>query len=147
MGAVLVSDSRENFERIPRGAQGPKGEQGDEGERGKQGERGLGLSRPLRLALVFLFVLSLAVGSTAYLAATHYYHAGQASQARQNAQVEAAQRRQAAVFEAKLCTTLAEQAANKPPPGSADSNPSRAWEQREHAILTQLGPDVGCGGK
>ena len=89
-----------------------------------------------RYAFVALAALSLLLSGAALLGAIRYYHVEQA-----------AQQRQGAVFERRLCETLAEQAANEPPPGSAPVNPSRAWEQREHAILAQLGPDVGCGGR
>ena len=43
-----------------------------------------------------------------------------------------------------LCTTFAELAANKPPPGNPETNPSRAYDDRQHVILDQLGADLGC---
>lgn len=86
-----------------------------------------------RYAVVVLFVLSVAIGISAYLAAIGYYHASQA-----------AQRRQGAAVELKLCTTLDRLAALMPPPGSPAVNPSRAYEQALHTVLAQLGPDVGC---
>jgi hypothetical protein len=124
MGAVLVNEDQERL---------VKGDKGERGAEGKQGERGLGLSRPLRLALVFLFVLSLAVGSAAYLAAIRYYHDSQASQ-----------QRQGAVIEQRLCTTLERLAALKPPAGNPAANPARAFDQEQQALLARLGPDVGC---
>lgn len=57
---------------------------------------------------------------------------------------EQAQQRAGQVVEAKLCATLQGLAALKPPAGSPGINPSRAYDQRLHAELSQLGPDVGC---
>ena len=70
----------------------------------------------------------------------HAYQAGQH-------QEQAAQQRQGAVLEAKLCTSLARLAALKPPAGNPAANPARAFDQEQQAVLAQLGPDVGCGGK
>ena len=89
----------------------------------------------LARSVVALFVLSLAVGSAAYLAAIRYYHDEQA-----------AQQRQGAVIEQRLCTTLERLAALKPPAGNPASNPARAFDQQQQAVLAQLGPDVGCKG-
>ena len=61
--------------------------------------------------------------------------------------VQAEQRAAGAVLEAKLCATLAKLAANKPPAGNPQTNPSRAYDQNNHAILDELGPDLGCGPK
>lgn len=44
----------------------------------------------------------------------------------------------------KLCTTFGKLAADKPPPGNPATNPSRAYEQIQHATLDQLGTDLGC---
>ena len=87
-------------------------------------------------AYVALTLVSAILSGAALLGAISYYHAGQA-----------AQQRQGAAFEAKLCATLGRLAALKPPPGSPAGNPSRAYLQQEHAVLAELGPDVGCGGK
>jgi hypothetical protein len=89
----------------------------------------------LARAVIVLFALSLVMSAGTYLAATHYYHAEQA-----------AQRRQGAVLEQRLCITLGRLAALKPPPGNPAANPSRAFEDEQHAVLAQLGPDVGCKG-
>ena len=35
-------------------------------------------------------------------------------------------------------------AANKPPAGNPETNPSRAYEQRQAVILDELGADLGC---
>jgi len=89
----------------------------------------------LAKAVIVLFALSLVMSAGTYLAATHYYHAEQA-----------AQRRQGAVLEQRLCTTLGRLAALKPPAGNPASNPARAFDQQQQAVLAQLGPDVGCKG-
>lgn len=86
-----------------------------------------------RYAYVALAALSVLLAAAAMLFAVHYYSASQA-----------AERRQGAVIEAKLCTTLGRLAALSPPPGSPAVNPSRAYEQSLHAVLAQLGPDIGC---
>jgi len=103
----------------------------------------LAMTRGARYAVVVLFALNLMVGSTAYLAAVSYFHSAQVVQQRE----QAAQRRQGAVLEQRLCTTLGRLAALKPPRGDPASNPSRAFEDEQHAVLAQLGPDVGCKGK
>ena len=74
------------------------------------------------------------------------------SQARSQAQAvlaveqreQAAQQRAAIAQQRKLCTTFGVLAVIKPPPGPAATNPSRAYEQEEHAALDQLGLDLGC---
>lgn len=55
-----------------------------------------------------------------------------------------AQKRAGEAVEQKLCLTLGRLAALKPPPGDPGANPSRAFEQQQHAILARLGPDIGC---
>lgn len=51
---------------------------------------------------------------------------------------------QGAKIERSLCLTLDRLAANKPPAGNPNTNPSRAYDQANHAILAQLGPDLEC---
>jgi hypothetical protein len=66
-------------------------------------------------------------------------------QAHQVSVNQAAERRSGQLLGRKLCQTFGELAANKPPPGSPLTNPSRAYDQRQHDILDQLGIDLGCG--
>jgi hypothetical protein len=54
------------------------------------------------------------------------------------------QERQGRVTEEKICTTLGKLAALKPPPGNPEANPSRGYDQSQHATLAQLAPDLGC---
>lgn len=58
--------------------------------------------------------------------------------------VQQNQRRQGLIVEQKICATMHRLAALQPPPGAATANPSRAFEQRLHVTLDQLGPDLGC---
>jgi len=105
------------------------------------------MSPGAKISVVVLFVLAVAIGVAAYLAAIGYYHREQGVQQHQAAQQEAAQKAQGAAFERRLCTSLNRLAALSPPPGSAVGNPSRAYLQQQHAVLAELGPDVGCGAR
>ena len=138
MGDVLVSDSRESFERIPRGPQGERGAQGNQGNRGERGQ----LSRVQGRAVVILFLLAALSGAGNLLWTAHEVNAATAAQH----QEQAAQQRQGAMIEQRLCTSLARLAALKPPPGNPAKNPSRAFDDEQHAVLAQLGADVGCEG-
>lgn len=95
-----------------------------------------GLVKRRAYAYVALTLLPFIMSGAALLGFVAYYHASQASQ-----------RAQGAAFEQKLCATLSRLAALQPPPGPFTGNPSRAYLQQEHAVLAELGPDVGCGGK
>jgi hypothetical protein len=55
------------------------------------------------------------------------------------AQVDAGQ-----VVEQKLCKTFGKLGDLKPPPGDPINNPSRAFDQKLHETLVELGTDVGC---
>ena len=58
--------------------------------------------------------------------------------------VQAEQRAAGVILGDKLCSTFGTLAALKPPPGNPRTNPSRAYEQEEHAALVALGVDLGC---
>ena len=96
--------------------------------------------RRARYAFVALAMLTLVMTGVAILFTVSYYQREQAAQRRQGAQLEQ-----------KLCATLdplAGLATLKPPAGNPGDNPSRAYEQRlsaKLAPLAQLGPDLGCG--
>jgi type II secretory pathway pseudopilin PulG len=132
----------EGMEALYRGQKGDKGAKGERGEAGKSR-----LPARVAYAIVVLFLVAVAIGVTAYVSAgaarRAANHAIQVSQAAQKKQ-EAAQREQSLEIERKLCVTFGELAANKPPPGNPATNPSRGYEQRNHTILAQVGPDLGC---
>ena len=72
-------------------------------------------------------------------------HASQASIQAAQQREEAEQRQAGVILEQKLCTTFGKLAANMPPAGNPRKNPSRAYDQNQHAILDELGTDLGCG--
>jgi hypothetical protein len=88
-----------------------------------------------------LLVLTLITGAGNLLATHDQIRASQASQRQQLA----ALRRERTAIQLKLCTTLGKLAELKAPPGDPATNPSRAFDQEEHATLSQLGTDLGCG--
>ena len=57
---------------------------------------------------------------------------------------QAAQKRQGEIVERKICTTMGQLSALKPPPGNPAVNPSRAFDDQLHATLDRLGADLGC---
>jgi flagellar basal body-associated protein FliL len=89
------------------------------------------------ILLVVGMVLSAALSSgVSFLL---YYHGQQNYHS-----VQQQSQSQAAKVEHALCLTLDRLAANKPPAGNPIGNPSRAYEQAQHAILAQLSPDLEC---
>lgn len=76
-----------------------------------------------------------------YEASLHHQHV---LAVRARAREQAVQDHAGEVIEQKLCQTFGRLAALKPPPGNPGTNPSRAFEQAQHAILVGVGPDIGC---
>jgi hypothetical protein len=133
-----------------RGEQGIKGETGERGETGKPGGR---LPAVQARAIVYLFVINLIFVIACLGAFIHYAASTRAALLHQQQTYEAGQRHEQAEQRAagaqvirKLCTTFGELAANKPPAGNPDTNPSRGYDQRNHRILDGVGPDIGCAG-
>lgn len=91
-------------------------------------------------------VVFVALVGVSLLYSVHYANALQAAQQHLAAAAQAAQRREGALIEQKLCTTFGRLAARKPPGGSPDANPSRAYLQWQHDVLAEIGPDIGCPG-
>ena len=104
--------------------------------------RGTVLARRTLRSVAVLVLLALLVTGANLLWTAHEVRSFQSSQQ----QLNAAGRRQGALIEQRLCTTLGRLTALKPPPGSPQRNPSRAFEQELHATLDELGPDIGCKG-
>ena len=94
---------------------------------------------PARMQAILL-ALVLIMGAGNLLATRTEVQSAQATQQRE----QAAQRRQGETVEHKICTTLAHLAALRPPAGNPRTNPSRAYDQRLHATLDGLAPDLGC---
>ena len=97
--------------------------------------RGTVLTRRTLRSVAILVVIGLLLAAANLLWTAHAVNAS-----------HAAQQRQGQVVEQKLCSTLGRLAALKPPAGSPQRNPSRAFEQELHATLDELGPDLGCKG-
>ena len=105
--------------------------------------RGTVLTRKMLRSVAILVLLAMLVTGANLLWTAHEVRSFRSSQQQQNA----AQLRQGALVEEKLCTTLGRLAALKPPGGSPSSNPARAYEDGLHTTLSQLGPDIGCKGR
>ena len=104
--------------------------------------RGTVLTRWTLRSVAALVLLGLLVTGANLLWTAHAVRSFQSAQQQQGA----AQRRQGELVEERLCTTLDRLTALKPPAGSPQRNPSRAFEQELHATLDELGPDLGCKG-
>jgi hypothetical protein len=139
----------ENDERLPRGPRGEKGEQGAQGRQGKQGARlPVGVAR----AIVYLFIVNVIFVAACFGGLVHYADSTRTALLHQQQAYEAGQRHEQAeqraagvAVERKLCTTFGELAANRPPAGNPNTNPSRGYDQRNHKILDEVGPDLQCG--
>ena len=121
---------------------GPQGEPGEQGKRGEQGTAGL--SRTGRWALVFLFVLSVALGGLSLFWTAHEVHVSAAAIQASQHQQQVSQQQAGAVLGRALCTTFGKLAALSPPPGNPVVNPARGYDQELHMTLDQLGTDLGC---
>ena len=96
-------------------------------------------------AVVALLVLTLITGAGNLWASWTEVHASQAAIQAAYVREQKSQQRAGVILGEKLCTTFGKLAANKPPAGNPRTNPSRAYDQDEHAILDELGTDLGCG--
>jgi hypothetical protein len=108
-----------------------KGPKGDKGEQGEKGNSRLTLAQGR--AIVVLFILSVGLSVFAIFWVSH--------EVNHNNKVQA---QNSMVFQDKLCRTLRELSDNKAPSGSPIDNPSRAFEQKQQSILSELAPDIGC---
>lgn len=103
----------------------------------------MGWLRRHAAGLAVAAVLALLAANFVFTA--NYVNSTQAAQQRAAQAAQDAQRRAGVAVEHKICTTLGELAALQPPPGDPAANPARLYEQQQHATLSQLGPDLGCG--
>jgi hypothetical protein len=94
-------------------------------------------------AVALSFVVGAGGLASGYVEAHSQAHAVLVAEQRNQAEQKAA----GAAVERKLCITFGKLAANEPPSGNPATNPSRKYDQVNHAILDELGPDLGlkCG--
>lgn len=85
------------------------------------------------LAIVCGFVIIILTLTGSYFLTQTQIHAAQ------NAQTQNAQ-----MAEMKLCKTLNTLKAIQPPPGDPNTNPSRAFDLKQHDALAQLASDLAC---
>ena len=135
-----MSVTLQSFFGDRRGEKGDAGPPGEKGERGEKGDSGRALPRPVRRAVVYLCLLAFVLSGANLFWSSHEAHVNQAA----NQAEQAAERRQGEHILNRVCGAFAELAANKPPPGNPRANPSRAYEQKNHTILGQMGTDLGC---
>lgn len=102
---------------------------------GKDGEQDM--TRLERTVVIIGLILAVAAGGLGAVAAWQDH-------VNYQAQMRAAQVRGQQI-ERKLCTSFAKLAAIQPPAGNPQLNPSRAYEAQTHAVLIQIGYDIGCG--
>jgi type VI protein secretion system component VasK len=112
-----------------------------------------GRKRGIGIFLVVILVLAMSGGAlvSSYLE-NRYYEAQLATQNRayekqlsqQNAAQQAAQKKQGAMIERRLCSTLVGLSQLKAPSGNPEDNPSRAYEQAQQKKLSELSSDIGC---
>jgi hypothetical protein len=77
-----------------------------------------------------------------------HYHSLVTSEEHHDAQLRKEQAEAGVAIEAKLCTTLDKLGAIQPPSGLSlvvpQVNPGRSYDEEQHAVLAQLGPDIQC---
>jgi hypothetical protein len=141
-----MSDAPHEFV-APRGPQGRQGEQGGKGDPGEQGA----LPRSARRSLIARDVAIILLLLLNFVFTARYVNTSRAAEQRQQAAFVAAEKRQqeaaaraGTVIVRKLCTSFGELAELKPPAGNPKTNPSRRFEQQQHATLDEIGPDLGC---
>lgn len=104
-----------------------------------------------RRSIIALAGLAFLLLAANFLFTARYVNSSRAAQQHQEQEFQAAEKRQqeaaakagAEALE-KVCGSFAKLAALQPPAGDPATNPSRAFDQQQHAILVGLGPDLGC---
>jgi hypothetical protein len=102
--------------------------------------RDLTITRGAARAVAVLFILVLFSGAGNLWASWTEVHNAQAQQRHE----QVLQQQAGVALEQKLCSTFGAIAELKPPAGNPETNPSRAYDQQLHAVLVQLGLDLGC---
>jgi hypothetical protein len=78
----------------------------------------------------------------------HHYHDIVQSEIAHDNQLRKEQQEAGVAIESKLCTTLDKLGSIKPPTGLSlevpEVNPGRTYDDQQHAVLAQLGPDIKC---
>jgi hypothetical protein len=113
-----MSEQQEGMEQMVSRFQGKKGDKGDQGEKGESRLPG----RQAWAIVVLVVIIFVSSGASLILSAREI---GQNNQ--------------------KWCATMSLLDAERPPPGSAASNPSRAYEQKLYADFHRLRGQLGCG--
>jgi len=111
----------EQFEAVYKGRKGDRGDQGAKGDRGPKGASRLPGQQAW--SIVVLVVVIFVMAGSSLLLTSH----------------EISQNNR------KWCATISLLVSQRAPPGSASSNPSRAYEQKLSADFHELRSRLGCG--
>jgi type VI protein secretion system component VasK len=102
------------------------------------------VTRSARRFAIFLLFLVLVMGSANLVSGYLQNRRFESELLQQYNKTQQQQQAQGRAIDERLCNTLDRLAALKAPAGSADDNPSRAYEQELAMTLAELKPDIGC---
>ena len=153
MGARMSDDSKGQQESMEEWEMLARGQKGEPGDIGPPGPRGIArLSRKATYALASLAATVLVIVgcalALAFTSVSDAHHSEQVSrrgeQLAQRGELLARQALTKISHHNALCIAIGQLAANDAPAGSAAQNPSRAYEQDQHATFMQLHKQLGC---